>query len=414
MPSAEEARLACSARPGHAESVQLSATARLAITCEPPEGNGEAAPCLYEPFFHFARGFEDMSEAEMANHSDKRRNGLDPYVQCRTRRVGHDEDWPTVDVHLQRNDRTKTITNVTALLGSRRVAIVGASLVRQTIGAVQCQLEAAGLRRDHELQWRHWGWATFTQDNQGCDNVTSMEAATRVEKLRASGCVPRGSKFARLLSWADVVVIAYNPQHYAGSLAWWRFDLEIMLPMLASFARQPGKLAVIREPAAQHFAGGAFEPKYALYASETRGCCVPLSPAEAHSNFNYDATLAVHELVAQMGGGRVRVLPWYNLTLSRWQAHVGTRASCFERKHVEKFGRAIWTRSTTCGCDCTHFCYTPLMYDAMLFTPLHAMLAQQRRHEQHAEQRARRLSDSPSDWSSRRPFKRRRRDGRSQ
>ena len=74
MPSAEEARLACSARPGHAESVQLSATARLAITCEPPEGNGEAAPCLYEPFFHFARGFEDMSDAEMASWMEKARS----------------------------------------------------------------------------------------------------------------------------------------------------------------------------------------------------------------------------------------------------------------------------------------------------------------------------------------------------
>ena len=45
--------------------------------------------------------------------------------------------------------------------------MIGASLVRQTTNAVQCQLAAAGLRREHELKWKHWGWGTFSEDGQG-------------------------------------------------------------------------------------------------------------------------------------------------------------------------------------------------------------------------------------------------------
>ena len=170
---ASTARRTCAALPGHSETVQLSATARLGVSCEPAEGGGSAAPCLHEPFFHFAKGFETMSEQEFAAHSDKKRNGIDPFVQCRIRRVGIDSDWPTVDTELERTATTKTIVDVMSLLGERTVTMIGASLVRQTLGAVQCQLEAGNLRRKHELQWRQWGWSTYSEDSKGCSNFSA-------------------------------------------------------------------------------------------------------------------------------------------------------------------------------------------------------------------------------------------------
>ena len=367
-------RRACAAQPGHDEVVQLNATARIGISCEPAEGDvaNPSPPCLHEPFFHFARGFEGMSAEIMARHSDKRRNGIDPYVQCRIRRVGHDEDWPTVDAYHQRRKHTKTIVDIMEILGSRHVTMVGASLVRQALGAMQCQLEAAGLRRRHELQWRHWGWSTFASDNRGCTDVWHAVADSgerRFERLKASGCIARGSAFASMLNASDVVIVGYNPQHYESSLAWWRHDLSVLIPMLAEFARQPGKLAIVREPPAQHFAGGVYELASARFVSATRGCCQRLNAADAYRNFNYDAVAIVHELVAQYGAGRVRILPWYNATLQRWNAHVASRAACFEQR-----GDAAWARRRECVCDCTHFCYTPLFWDATILTPVHKML----------------------------------------
>lgn len=376
------ARRACVSFPGHDEVAQLNATARLAIACEPPEGDARrpAAPCIHEPFFHFARGFEGMDAAEFERKSDKKRNGVDPFVQCRMRRVGRDDDWPTVDVDLTRTPTTKTIVDVMALLEKRRVTMIGASLVRQTLGALQCQLEAGSLRRAHELQWRSWGWSTFAQDNKGCADAGSAalwraQGGSKFEGLRAAGCVPRGVAFVdEVLNQTDVVVVAYNPQHYEGSLAWWRHDLEIMMPLLVAFASQPGKLAVVREPPAQHFAGGSYDPSTAGFVSPARGCCRQLTHQEAYSNFNYQAVVVVHELVGRLGAGRVHILPWYNVTLRRWNAHVATRAACFAPA-----ADGTWLRRKGCFCDCTHYCYSPLFYDATILTPLHFMLLRQGR-----------------------------------
>ena len=390
------ARHTCASYSGHDEAVQLNATDRLAISCEPPEGSARnpAPPCIHEPFFHFARGFERMTAAELEQSSDRKRNGIDPFVQCRIRRVGHDEDWPTVDPDLTRTDATKTMVDVMGLLGKRRVTMIGASLVRQSLGAMQCQLESASLRRSHELQWRHWGWSTFSQDNKGCAGerhagLWRAQGRAKFEGLRAAGCVPRGDEFVRaVLNQTDVVILAYNPQHYEGSLEWWRYDLSLMLPLLAAFARQPGKLVLLREPPAQHFAGGSFVKASAGFVSPTRGCCAPLSPHDAYHNFNFDAVLIAHELVGTLGGGRVRILPWYNATLRRWNAHVATRAACFTRATDPAADSGTWVRRASCFCDCTHLCYSPLFYDDTMLTPLHLMLYKQARRERRAAARS--------------------------
>ena len=424
-------RAACAAQRGFNEAVQLNATRKLAISCEPPEGSGLSAPCLHEHFFHFPKGFEHMNAEDM----ERSWRRVDPFNQCRTRKT--DADWPTVELHHTRTSETKTMGDMMNLLGKRNVTIIGASLMRQTLGAMQCALETFGLRRHHELQWRHWGWSTFSSDNKGCGANFSRDlqprTAAEVSRLRQAGCVPKGAEFAAMLSRSDVVVVGYNPQHYEGQLDWWRYDLEIMLPLLQAYAQQPGKLAVIREPPAQHFVGGAYDPQVKSFVSATRGCCVPVSPSTSHNNYNWHAVVAVHEMVARLAPA-VRILPWYNETLRRHNAHIGTRAACFERTHdglgirhgthhgngrgraassgdgisggggqgrsgqlwfrdlvTGRREAASWTRRRECGCDCTHFCYTPLFWDATLLTPLHAMLLEAdsgraaRRIEQHAE-----------------------------
>jgi hypothetical protein len=383
----QHARMSCARFQGFAEDVQLSASSphkRLGIACEPHEGNGLSAPCLHEHFFHFPNGFENMDAARMAEAL--RPEHVDPFVQCRLRT--QDEQWPTLelDTALQRTSNTHNMSDVMRLLGSRRVAMVGASLVRQLHGALQCALAGAGLRRDHELQWRHWGWATFTHDNRGCADVSALRHGAGgssagngggegfVQRLEASGCVSKGTAFRELLESSDVVIIAYNPQHYEGLLDWWRYDLRQLLPPLEHFAQQPGKLAIIREPPAQHFERGQYMTGRRQWVSPERGCCTPVPADLAHANYNWDAVVAVHEEVRRLAPS-VRVLPWYNATLRRHAAHIGTRAACM----VHNATMGAWTRRGECPCDCTHFCFTPLFYDATILTPLYHMLAKKAR-----------------------------------
>ena len=323
------ARASCAAQPGFSEWVQFNATAKLAVSCQPLENEGLSAPCLHEPFFHFPAGFERMGTDELA----ERWRRIDPFNQCRSRKA--DADWPTLEVHHTRTAATRTMGDVMRMLGPRNVTLVGASIMRQTFGAVNCALETHGLRRNHELQWRHWGWATFAADNRGCGANFSRDLQPRsvsgMERLRRLGCVAAGTQFASMLEKTDVVVVGYNPQHYEGRLDWWRHDLEAMLPLLEAFGRRRGKLAVVREPPAQHFSGGSYDPRVKAFVSATQGCCRPVPPERAYRNYNWHATQALHELAAKLAP-HVRLLPWYNQTLRRHDAHIATRATCFERK----------------------------------------------------------------------------------
>lgn len=387
---AASSRASCLSHPGYAEAAQLNATwpnSRLAITCAPAENNFGAPPCIQEHFFHMPKGFEGFSSETLAEHIAHSR--VDPFNQCRSRT--RDEDWPTTDLHLTRDPSTKTMHDVMQVLGKRIVTMIGASLTRQTHAAMQCALESVvpGGRRAHELQWRQWGWGTFTVDNRGCDDVMHeqrdgvrqripMSPAQRVARLTESGCIGRGREFQALLDsdHADVVIVAYNPQHYEGSLDWWRLDLQHILPALQKFALDgaPNKVAVMREPAAQHFPGGHFVPSKRRWVSAASGCCEPLNERDAHDNFNWHATRILREEVSRLAPN-VRILPWYNITLQRYSSHIGTRAACFEQQPSD----GHWIRKAECSCDCTHFCYTPLFWDVSILTPLHQILKEARR-----------------------------------
>ena len=211
------ARASCASYPGTAESMQLNASGRLGISCEPPENDGISAPCIHEHFFNLPKGFEVMGPSTFAFHSAVRR--IDPFNQCRRRL--RDEDWPTLELYLERTSETKRMADVMSLLRGRTVTLVGASVVRAMFGAFQCALEGAGLRRQHELEWKRWGWSGFTVDNNGCATTVlnrlreefgrspkDLKRGKRfVDGLRREGCAPAGRGFASLLDNTDVVII---------------------------------------------------------------------------------------------------------------------------------------------------------------------------------------------------------------
>ena len=82
------------------------------------------------------------------------------------------------------------------------VGLVGASLVRQTLGALQCQLEAASLRRAHErtVLGRMYGRTTGPSDDSPCVESQWQCAKTDAPRCRSTqggtracgGCSERG------------------------------------------------------------------------------------------------------------------------------------------------------------------------------------------------------------------------------
>ena len=144
----QQARASCSSRRGFSEDVQLAATAphnRLGIACAPAENNFQSAPCILEHFFHYPPGFEEMDGATMAASMQK----VLPFNQCRQRK--RDADWPTVEPYLRRNG-VRDMADVMSLLGKRVVTMIGASIVRQTLAAMQCALESQTAGGRHQRQ----------------------------------------------------------------------------------------------------------------------------------------------------------------------------------------------------------------------------------------------------------------------
>ena len=203
-------------------------------------------------------------------------------------------------------------------------------------------------------------------------------------------------------------LLRQDPAHYGAdpglSERWWQHDMAALMRVLREWTADTStgrRVAVVREPWAQHYAAGDFggrstthaarqdagghhfamaragrEP-HALEASETHGpggdeqCCSQLEGAAAWDNLNYRAVRALHAAATGLAPA-VSVLPFYNATLARYSLHKQTtRAKCF--RQLEPHGNSF-VKDPMCICDCTHFCYVPLMYDDAFFTPLHTQL----------------------------------------
>lgn len=145
----------------------------------------------------------------------------------------------------------------------------------------------------------------------------------------------------------------------------------------------PDKIALLREPGAQHFKGGAFNRS--LYASTADGprfgeCrCERFEPAA--SDHNRKAAVLLRSLGAELAP-HAHVLPFISASARRHDMHPGGMCAlrpARDREHRRNQNRSIASRALVprrrC-CDCTHHCYTPAFYDSTFFTPLYRILSQ--------------------------------------
>ena len=300
-------------------------------------------------------------QAHVRTHG--RRSGYSHLAQCRARK--RDEDWwMAYDPYAKASrSHTRSVADVDSILGERIVALIGASDTSHTKRAIECHLARHDLWESKRCNWVHWGWAQLDEDNCGC----SSGGWDRFVRCAAD---LKGGSLDVMLQTVDVVVVAYNPQHYSPvghrHLRSWQKMLSILVPRLQEFASTPGKAAFLREPGAQHFSLGSYQP-----GDETRlASCLPLSPEGVSTNYDYLAGVAMHEAVAKLRYPRyVSVLPFFNESARRYNMHMGSCVARRRRKEVESDDAA--ESSEKCVTDCLHWCYTPQFFDDSLFTPLY-------------------------------------------
>mmetsp|Transcript_15904 Transcript_15904/g.40559 ORF Transcript_15904/g.40559 Transcript_15904/m.40559 type:complete len:172 (+) Transcript_15904:76-591(+) len=170
-----------------------------------------------------------------------------------------------------------------------------------------------------------------------------------------------------------------------------------MLPPLERFSRLPGKLAFLREPAAQHFGdGGAYNESRPHSRRPDELCACQPADTNDPRDTNRLAAETLRQLAAELAP-TVHVLPFFNHTRQRHDMH--PQAMCAYRParsppplngssspigalrvRVAEADLAEDVQPSRACCDCTHFCYTPAFYDVTFFTPLyHALHSQTRK-----------------------------------
>lgn len=275
-----------------------------------------------------------------------------------------DADWPTIEPILSRTDSPtpESILQLLTLLPNKTVWFHGDSITTQLCEASICSLMREGAVHQPPLctvRPRH-------PLTPGCDDLTRLEKEVGMQ-LRAAA-LPNGArllcsavgvyepeKIATILPHADVALFNFGLHYHSETN--FRAAMSGLFGLLQRWARDaPGRVPLYREQSAQHFKGGAWKPGADRPPPGTPCVCEQLSARRAldHtesvlSNQNVVFNVAASELAAQHGVG---IVPFFNLTAGRHDMH---------RRHFCSFSNQ---RKTGSCCDCTHFCYTPLLWDS--------------------------------------------------
>ncbi|KAJ1618999.1 hypothetical protein T492DRAFT_1089079 [Pavlovales sp. CCMP2436] len=339
------ARARCEADPeAVVNDARVAAYDGLRVNCHPPR---RAPPCISEAFFHSrsSKGVNWLGEGK----------GPKDFAVCRQRR--RYEDWPTSEPHVPASARpgdghTKRAEDIFALIGpARKVLVIGASTAKQFHEAALCSLASApGNFTKVRGQFEFWFRNKYRQASGGCTrkaaaascarrNLTASPRSPICEHYMLSDkCFSNGTAFARTLNRYDLVIAAFDPQHYGGShisTKAWTEDMTFLFLELSRWKKRHagdlGKAAFVREGSALHFVGGEYKkpPKFQKVDSAgPRSTCLCAHADErswAHKNPSWQTTVQLN-LVASRNPN-VHVLPFYNLTLPRDDMHKGDMCS---------------------------------------------------------------------------------------
>ncbi|KAG8463865.1 hypothetical protein KFE25_000033 [Diacronema lutheri] len=353
---AAAARARCEADPDSVvENARVAAYDGLRVNCHPPLG---APPCISEAFFH--------TKSTLAVNYLGQGGGPKDFAVCRRR--PRYEDWPTAEPHVPLSARpgdghTRTAADVNALLGpERKVLVIGASTAQQLHDATLCSLASApGDFAAHRAQWHFWRRNKYREASGGCTraaavascarrNITqSMHSPMCEHYMLSDKCFSNGTAFGDTIDRFDVVIVAFDPQHYGGShiqLRDWLDDMNFLFLELSRWSARhehdPRRAAFVREGSALHFVGGQYRKplKFNLAAAGSGGSgggggggggplstcvCVHADNSWAHNNQAWSATVGLNHIAER--NPKVHVLHFYNATLPRDDMHKGDMCS---------------------------------------------------------------------------------------
>lgn len=151
--------------------------------------------------------------------------------------------------------------------------------------------------------------------------------------------------FTSILSLSDVVLVNYA-LHYHDMLEY----EEKMKEMFQQLNEWPGQ-AFFRETGPQFFenTGAYTRPN----TGDSGYTCAPMTDNVVWNNQIHHQ----NEIVRRISPTRVAIIPFYNLTLNRWRQ--------MEGRYCQAEARASGESESTC-LDCTHFCFSPVLWSAFV------------------------------------------------
>ena len=265
-----------------------------------------------------------------------------------------DSDWPTWEPHLRRHTvrpRARAFWDIMRLVPNRTVWLHGDSIQLQLCDAAMCSLMRDGVApRSAEQSGPSWLSEAALRSDLSFRSMLLPNGA----RLLCSGIGPfRPSQVAPVLSHVDVAMFNHGLHYHTES------EMSSMLSAaMSTLSAWQGasprrrRLALWREASAQHFESGSYTPGAAKRRAGQPCHCTRLDPTDARqqiANLNVFTRQLERKLAARSGVGLV---PFFNLTAPRHGMHRAHFCSYHDQARVG-----------SC-CDCTHFCYTPLFWDA--------------------------------------------------
>ena len=265
-----------------------------------------------------------------------------------------DESWPTYDEHVQRHGHWVSMRHVAHKhLQNKRLFIVGDSISNLWYRGLTCEAARHGLTVagwSQDVMRLRQQVAAYPQDTWLGEPLPGQECVAFVE-TNTTLCLRGWHKFKASdmdanLALADVLLVNYA-LHYS-NMEEYQADMRHMLEKMRDFNRLKHKLAAFRETSAQLFPEtGAYTPGANKNAD---ALCSPMKPEVMYTNFVWRQNEYVRSVADELGD--VPVVPFYNVTLPRWNS-LEQRYCEFEARRDNPDGACL---------DCTHLCTTPTFW----------------------------------------------------
>lgn len=279
---------------------------------------------------------------------------------------------------------------------TKQIVVIGASLTKQIEIGLDCSMQRAGLSSaEGRKRYMRWGWARFSIDNEWCrlleksrmksENATVPSSTSNFFKMPEylDGCWKNTTVFDQKVLGCDadgtscdaknrIVVLMYNIGHYGGVN---KENLEAFATEVEFVARHTvdkGASVVLATSPPQHFSAQGAYTKEAYYKIAFNSTCsCQRTKTDLEEDEQWRRYFDVFENLSKIPG----VLGVVDMLRSNMRNYHG----------AHKMGACGWSAARVPGddpddrkytysyrpcCDCSHYCFDPVLWDQFFITPL--------------------------------------------